>query len=154
MRAKSAGILLYRFRDDNLEFLVCHVGGPYGRGPDKDRWSIPKGKIEAGEDQLEAAKRELLEETGISDLNYDNLINLGVARQSRKDVFAWGARYLAPDDPIIVSNLTTIEWPRGSGTMIQVPEIDRGEFVSAEVAKFRLIVGQKDLVDRLIKKLS
>ena len=46
MRDKSAGIILYRIRNNLIEFLVCHTGGPYGKGTDQDRWSIPKGKIE------------------------------------------------------------------------------------------------------------
>ena len=31
-------------------------------------WSFPKGGIEAGEDELAAAKREIFEETGLDDL--------------------------------------------------------------------------------------
>lgn len=33
-------------------------------------WSLPKGHIEVGEEKLEAAKREIYEETGITDLKY------------------------------------------------------------------------------------
>ncbi|MCC6030919.1 MAG: NUDIX hydrolase [Desulfurococcales archaeon] len=48
---------------------------PPGRG----RWSIPGGHVEKGEDVLEAAKRELYEETGIDAdpvgvMNVDTLI--------------------------------------------------------------------------------
>tara|TARA_R110002074_G_scaffold52243_1_gene131724 strand:- start:109 stop:573 length:465 start_codon:yes stop_codon:yes gene_type:complete len=154
MRAKSAGILLYRFKDGKIQFLVCHTGGPYGRRSDKDSWSIPKGGIEEGEDTLDAATRELKEETGIGSDEYGDLFYLGVAKQSRKDVYAYGAKFLSDDDdPNIVSNMTNIEWPRGSGKTIRVPEIDRGEFVSEKVAKYRLIRGQKDLIDLLIKKI-
>lgn len=33
-----------------------------------DSWSLPKGKLEAGEDHLSAARREIYEETGITEL--------------------------------------------------------------------------------------
>lgn len=33
-------------------------------------WSLPKGHIEEREDPLDSAKREIFEETGISDLEY------------------------------------------------------------------------------------
>jgi 8-oxo-dGTP pyrophosphatase MutT (NUDIX family) len=33
-------------------------------------WSLPKGHIEAGEDAISAAKRETLEESGLSDLEF------------------------------------------------------------------------------------
>ena len=35
-----------------------------------DTWSLPKGGIDPGEDELTAAKREIYEESGISDLTY------------------------------------------------------------------------------------
>jgi len=33
-------------------------------------WSLPKGHIETGEDALEAARREIYEETGLQELKY------------------------------------------------------------------------------------
>jgi predicted NUDIX family NTP pyrophosphohydrolase len=154
MRARSAGILLYRLQNGVLRYFVCHPGGPYGKGADKDKWSIPKGKIESNETELEAAKRELQEETGITSDSYDELEYLGIAKQSKKDVEVFAARYIPSDDPVVVSNTTLIEWPRKSGTMIEIPEIDRGEFVSAEVAKYRLTKGQKEMIDLLAENLG
>lgn len=39
-------------------------------------WSLPKGHIDEGEDNLQAAKREIYEESGITDLEY--IRDLGV----------------------------------------------------------------------------
>ncbi len=154
MRARSAGILLYRIRNGLLQVFVCHPGGPYGFGSDEGKWSIPKGGIEPNETELEAAKRELQEETGIVRKEYTDIAYLGIAKQSRKDVEVFSARYISNEDPIVVSITTEIEWPRNSGTFIEIPEIDRGEFVSTEVAKYRLTSGQKEIIDKLVKYLE
>jgi ADP-ribose pyrophosphatase YjhB (NUDIX family) len=42
--------------------LIVNQGG--------NSWSLPKGRIEEGEDELTAAKREIHEESGVSDLQY------------------------------------------------------------------------------------
>lgn len=154
MRARSAGILLYRFTDGELRYFVCHPGGPYGRGSDKDKWSIPKGKIEQGETELEAAKRELEEETGIKSSDYTDIEYLGIAKQSRKDVEVFAARYIPSEDPVIKSITTEIEWPRKSGKIIEIPEVDKGEFVTAEIAEYRLTKGQKEMISILAKTLE
>lgn len=52
----SCGVLLF---NEKKEFLILHK---FSRGRD-----IPKGHLENGETLIEAAKRELREETGISD---------------------------------------------------------------------------------------
>jgi predicted NUDIX family NTP pyrophosphohydrolase len=154
MRDKSAGMILYRFRDDKLEVLVCHPGGPYGKGPDQNKWSLPKGGIEPNETPIQAAIREMEEETGICQEDIDQVWFLGIAKQTRKDVHVYAALYIADGDPEIKSNQFELEWPRGSGEFISVPEIDRGEFVSPDVAKHRLIRGQDDMIDELIMQLG
>jgi 8-oxo-dGTP diphosphatase len=44
------------------EVLLVQRGSALGRG----RWSLPGGKLEPGETTIQAAHRELLEETGIT----------------------------------------------------------------------------------------
>jgi predicted NUDIX family NTP pyrophosphohydrolase len=62
----SAGLLMYRIHDGELQMLLAHPGGPFFENKDDGAWTIPKGEIESGEDMLEAAKREFEEETGIT----------------------------------------------------------------------------------------
>ena len=46
----SAGILLWRRRNDRLEVLLAHMGGPQWVDKDRGHWTIPKGEVEAGEE--------------------------------------------------------------------------------------------------------
>ena len=62
----SAGLLMYRIQDCELQVLLAHPGGPFFRNKDEGAWTIPKGEIEPGEELLEAAKREFQEETGVT----------------------------------------------------------------------------------------
>jgi predicted NUDIX family NTP pyrophosphohydrolase len=48
MPKHSAGILLYRFREGNLEVFLVHPGGPFWARKDTGAWSIPKGEYEEG----------------------------------------------------------------------------------------------------------
>ena len=99
-------------------------------------WSIPKGLVNAEEDNLEAAQREFAEETSIP--ASAPFIDLGEIRQkSGKRVLAWA--FLGSDDlPEIRSNLFTLEWPPRSGQKKEFPEIDKGEFFSLEAARTKI----------------
>jgi len=93
MARRSAGVVLYRWTGEagGLEVLLVHPGGPFWAKKDAGAWSIPKGEVEAGEDERAAALRELEEETGAAyrDAAAD-LLSLGEVRQrSGKVVVAW-----------------------------------------------------------------
>ena len=79
---QSAGTLLYRERANGLEVLLVHPSGPYNQ---KAPWSIPKGEPGEETDLEETARRETLEETGITS---GPLIPLGHVdyRKSRKRI--------------------------------------------------------------------
>ncbi|MCS7203826.1 MAG: NUDIX hydrolase [Thermodesulfovibrio sp.] len=57
-RVFSAGGVVYKCEKDQLKILIIAT-------KDKTVWSFPKGLIEEGEDEKEAALREIKEETGI-----------------------------------------------------------------------------------------
>jgi 8-oxo-dGTP pyrophosphatase MutT (NUDIX family) len=56
---QAAGGLLVRRRGGTLQIAVVHR-------PAQADWSYPKGKLEGGETYEEAARREVLEETGMT----------------------------------------------------------------------------------------
>ena len=45
MPVLSAGILLWRRRDDGVQVLIAHMGGPLWSRKDEAAWSVPKGEI-------------------------------------------------------------------------------------------------------------
>ena len=151
--ALSAGILLYRTSGELLEVLIAHPGGPFWKHRHEGAWSIPKGLVERGEDLIETALREFAEETGHK-LNPVGLLPLGsVQLASGKEVVAWG---VAGDlDPARSnSNLITLEWPRGTGRMIEFPEVDEVRWCSPSEAKKLLNRAQEEFVDRLQESLN
>ncbi|MGB9561604.1 MAG: bis(5'-nucleosyl)-tetraphosphatase [bacterium] len=58
----SAGFVVFYFESEPL-YLLLH----YGSKEKPAHWDFPKGKIEKGEHAIDAATRELKEETGIED---------------------------------------------------------------------------------------
>jgi predicted NUDIX family NTP pyrophosphohydrolase len=152
MQQVSAGLLMYRNPQTGLEVFLVHPGGPVWTKKDLGAWSIPKGLIDAGEDKLEAAKREFLEETSF--VPSGPFICLGEIRQkSGKRVYAWA--FEGNCDPSKVkSNTFTGEWPPKSGQIRKFPEIDKGEFFSLPDARRKINQNQAELLDRLEKYLA
>jgi len=59
----SCGIIPFRRCDDSLQYLLLHSA--LVRNPDA-AWEFPKGSLDSGETEVEAALRELREETAIT----------------------------------------------------------------------------------------
>lgn len=143
---------MFRHREGELELLLAHPGGPYWVRKDLGAWTIPKGKIEAGEEPLEAAKREFTEETGFEPS--PPFLELGTIRQkSGKLVTGWA--FVGDCDPASLRSIThTFEWPTNSGKFIEVPEVDRVAWCSVEDARRRIIPAQRAFIDELLATLS
>lgn len=152
MSVRSAGILLYRFAAGRLEVLLVHPGGPYWAHKDAASWTIPKGLCEANESPLDAAKREFREETGFE--ANGSFIELGALKQpSGKIVHAWAVEQDL-DTSRLVSNTFSLEWPRGSGVINVYPEVDQGQWFGIEQAREKLLRGQLEFVERLLRVVT
>ena len=151
-KKESAGILIYRYCASTLEVFLVHPGGPFWKNKDLGAWSIPKGEFDKGEDPLDAAKRELQEETGVT-VN-GSFIALGPVRQpGGKLVYAWALEGNCKAESI-KSNLFTMEWPPRSGKRTEFPEVDRAAWFSIKLAREKILKGQLMLLDELERKLK
>jgi predicted NUDIX family NTP pyrophosphohydrolase len=147
MPKQSAGLLIYRRRNGELELFLVHPGGPFWRHKDQGAWSIPKGEFAAGDDPLEAAKREFQEETGFTAEGPFQALQ-PLKQPSGKVVHAWLAE--GNFDPRKVrSNTFNLEWPRNSGKFIEVPEVDRADWFSLEIAREKILPGQLPFLEQL-----
>ena len=156
----SAGLLLYRrrHRDDEvipevLEVLLGHMGGPFWARKDEGAWSIPKGEHGPDEDPFAAAKREFEEELGSAPPEVDYRELGSVSQSGGKLVTAWAAE-ADFDVAAAVSNTFELEWPPRSGRLESFPEIDRAGWFTPEVARSKLVKGQRPLIDRLEEALG
>ncbi len=149
MPKTSAGLLMYKIKDNKLQVFLVHPGGPFFKN--KDIWGIPKGEIKENENLLEAAKREFKEETGIQPK--EPFISLGEVRMaSGKIVHCWA--FEGDLSGLLASNYCKIEWPPKSGKLISIPEIDKAQFFSLQEAKQKINKAQKELIARLEKYLK
>jgi predicted NUDIX family NTP pyrophosphohydrolase len=150
---RSAGLLLYRGSGDNLEVLIAHMGGPFWARKDEAAWTIPKGEYLDAEDPRDAARREFAEELG-GPAPDGVTVDLGEIKQSGGKIVTAFAIHGDFDAAHIASNTFSLEWPRGSGTVAEFPEIDRAEWVDLPTARRKLVRAQVEFVDRLLSALD
>ena len=147
MARESAGILMHRRRGGAIEVLLVHFGGPFWARRDEGAWAIPKGLVEPGETAEAAARREFEEELGAK--AEGTLLPLGRIRQKGGKWVEAFALEGELDADAIVSNLFTVEWPRGSGTFASYPEVDRAAWYPLAEARRKMLPSQLALLERL-----
>jgi predicted NUDIX family NTP pyrophosphohydrolase len=146
----SAGLVMYRVRNGELEVFLAHPGGPFFAHRDEGVWTIPKGEIESDEEHLGTAIREFKEEVGIDINPRSEFIELGSIRQKGgKTVHAWGVEQDCADPTQCKSNEFKMEWPIGSGKWKSFPEVDRAAFFPLLEAKRKIKAAQIPLLERL-----
>ena len=93
-RSKSVGFVIFRKEDKGIKYLLLHHGAEY--------WNFPKGRVEEGEEELQTAKRELVEETGITDIKihpdfryeYTYDFDTVIANKTKETVYRTGVFFL------------------------------------------------------------
>src|SRR5437762_1144703 len=63
--AVTVDLVVFTIRDERLCVLAVRRGG----APHRGRWALPGGFVEEDEGLLDAARRELAEETGLDDFS-------------------------------------------------------------------------------------
>lgn len=119
-RTVSYGVVLL---DEQGRVLLAHA-------TDTTHWDIPKGQGEEGEAPIDAALRELIEETGIA-LAPERLTNLGrFVYRREKDLHLFAARVTLGEVAIERCVCTSMFPSRRDGSMI--PEMDAFRWVEPE----------------------
>ncbi len=121
-RKRSAGVVVVRFVDGEPRYLLLRA---------YRYWDFPKGEIEPGETPLQAARREVREETGLTDLR-----------------FRWGEdfRETPPYGKGKVARYYLAESPSGEVTLPVHPELGRPEhheFRWLPYAEARALLGER-----------
>ncbi len=148
MPAVSAGVLLYRGGPGAVEVFLVHPGGPFWARKDEGAWSVPKGLVNALEDELACARREFREETGFDAGGDGTERDLGVFRQpSGKRLHVWAIEGDC-DPSALSSNLFTMEWPPRSGRTAEFPEVDRGAWFGQAESLIRIASGQRPILEK------
>lgn len=131
-KKKKVEAIIYRINDKNIpEFLVCK------RPPDLGGfWQFVTGKVEQGESLEEAIRREILEETQVSDIKSVKNPNISFSFKNHLNVKAIEYVFLVklpPDVEIILNHefekylwlpykdaLKRLKWPNQKSNLKQV----------------------------------
>lgn len=156
----SAGILIYRIIDNEIQVLLGKNGGPRWKNKSVGAWNIPKGHVENNENIFDTAIREFIEETSLElDIkSFNDTIYLGYSRtKSGKTVHIWALEHdYKPNEykVEISSSLIETEWPPKSGNMIKVPELSEAYYFKLTVAKRMIFPYQKCFLEKLENELG
>lgn len=147
---RSAGILLYKKENDKFYILLTHFGGPYWEKCDKGAWSIQKGEKSSNERIIDTAKRESFEETNL--IINEKIEYLGTKKVSNNKLVTMFASYYDGDINNFKSNTFKLEWPKGSGSINEYPEMDKIKWFDIKEAKEYIISNQLYFIDKFIEK--
>lgn len=119
---KSCGAIVYRKHHGNIEILLIkHINSGH--------WSFPKGHVEDGETEIETARREILEETGINviiDPTFRETVQYFPRKDTQKTVVYFIAKAKNQDFTPQEEEIAEIKWVDvGHATAVLTYENDK-----------------------------
>ncbi len=104
---RAGGGVIWRAAGDDIEVLVVHRNR-------YDDWSFPKGKLEPGESWSDGARREVIEETGMTPVLGAELASTEyVDRRGRAKRVRYWAMTVPPEDRFVANDeVDSVQWLR------------------------------------------
>jgi len=101
--AFCAGLMVFRVKGSRIEYLMLKASQL------KNHWTPPKGHINPGETEFNAAQRETLEESGLTSQDYEIIPGFSTnvhyeARNTNKYVSYWPAKLKDSNTQVIISD--------------------------------------------------
>jgi predicted NUDIX family NTP pyrophosphohydrolase len=144
---RSAALALVRRGALEPEVLLLHPGGPFWAAKNEGVWTLPKGLVEPGEREEDAAKREFSEETG-QRAPIGPIVPLGeVVMKSGKHIVGF-ATLGDFDVSGLKSNEVQMEF---KGRAIRFPEADRAQWCPLQEARRLIHPTQFPLVEKALR---
>ena len=106
----TTDIVIFTIRDQRLEILLIQRGNP----PFQGSWALPGGLVEEDEDLDVCARRELEEETKVTDVSLEQLHTFGAPHRDPRGRLVTVAYYtlVRPDrlKPMAASDAANVRW--------------------------------------------
>lgn len=127
---RRAGVTVCLLEDDGRDPYVIVIKRA-AAGRNAGQWALPGGRLDDGEEPVEAALRELAEETGVTDVEVLGLLDDFVTDSGFviTPVVAYGGRQAPTADPREVASVHAVPLerflapgvPRWQGELLQMP---------------------------------
>jgi ADP-ribose pyrophosphatase YjhB (NUDIX family) len=134
VREPTAGGVVFRrnLKTDTIEFLLIQDA--------KNRWTIPKGHIEEGEESKQTAEREIREETGLQEmdvLSWLGKINFRY-RRVQSLVLMTTEIFLVDSDKLVPEDwMNDVKWLDSKDALDKIEYEDIGKLMLVALAKIR-----------------
>lgn len=116
------------------EVLLAQRGKAHGRG----FWSLPGGRVEAGETTLEAAARELLEETGVTALLEHHVGDFALTSGTTEFLISCHAGAHVSGEAVAQSDAMAVAWVH----FLAIKDYALAPNTASAIARARLLMGR------------